>query len=313
MLEYAVSGATTTAVDPDDRVAAWCDHVRENHGPLQVRVGDPRGFVGGTVVQRGGGHQLVEFWSGQASYVHRAAAARAIDDDHVRVFLPLRGALRLGGTGEPTTLRPGQAGVLATGPLLLEHAAGARAWVLTVPGDRWPAAAPGPEPVVLRADRGLPGIAATLVRELSARRDELRGDEFAELGDRLAELWARCVARPGDGEPLADLAAAALAEARRRSDDPSLTPATLADALGWSLRQVQAALQLRGTTPAAAIRTARLLRAHARLAAPEWDHVGVLDVGTACGFGSASTFHAAFRDRYGISPGERRRRARAVR
>ncbi|ORI27239.1 hypothetical protein BJI47_02575 [Rhodococcus sp. 1168] len=65
-----------------------------------------------------------------------------------------------------------------------------------------------------------------------------------------------------------DVAQAASALVKTQSDDPTLTPKTLARRRGWSLRHVQAVTQSVGTNPSEMIRTSRLVRARARLDDP---------------------------------------------
>jgi AraC-like DNA-binding protein len=118
----------------------------------------------------------------------------------------------------------------------------------------------------------------------------------------LAALLLRtAVRKPGPGDALVE-------NIRLRTDaiiyeqaaDPNLTPSTVADQLGISLRQLYRAFN--GTeSPAARIRRRRLERAAEMLAARSGPgHVE--RVATACGFPSAEYFSRAFRREFGLSP-----------
>ncbi|MEV6903360.1 hypothetical protein [Amycolatopsis sp. NPDC051372] len=63
MGSYEVRVTDAVAGAPEDPTGFWVEHVRDNHGALHVRFAEPVGFRGGTVVQRAGEQQLVEFWS----------------------------------------------------------------------------------------------------------------------------------------------------------------------------------------------------------------------------------------------------------
>jgi len=86
----------------------------------------------------------------------------------------------------------------------------------------------------------------------------------------------------------------------------NLTPAMAQD-LGWSLRQVQLALQRAGTTPRELIREERLRLVRDRLRNPLDRNVTITDLAHATGFSSASALSHAFRQRFGVSPRELRR------
>ncbi|KAB2385918.1 helix-turn-helix domain-containing protein [Actinomadura montaniterrae] len=83
----------------------------------------------------------------------------------------------------------------------------------------------------------------------------------------------------------------------------------MAHGLGWSLRQVQLALQQAGTTPRELIREERLRLVRDRLRDPRPRHVSISALGHAAGIPSPSAFSAAYRRRFGESPRDTRQRA----
>jgi AraC-like DNA-binding protein len=98
---------------------------------------------------------------------------------------------------------------------------------------------------------------------------------------------------------------------RANAADPELTGAAVARRLGWSLRQVQLALQHAGTTPRELIREERLRLVRDRLRSPRHRHLTITELAHASGFSSASALSTAFRRRYGTSPRELRAAASA--
>ncbi|QGG42903.1 helix-turn-helix domain-containing protein [Aeromicrobium yanjiei] len=304
--DYEVSHLDTSDVEASDRPDLWREHVRFNHGGLDFVFERPSGFWGETVVQRSGELQLVEFSSDAITYERRARAARTDDDRSLRVLVPRTGELRV--TRPDGEVRVGPGGAVAvsmTSAFALSHGAGARAWVVSVPESMWPRAIIPREPRVLDLRSGMGAVVASMTTQLSAERRQLSETDFREVTAALARLLAQCLADDAT-ERWPELAQAAVALVRAQSDDPTLTPSSLARRLGWSLRQVQSVAQAAGTTPSEMIRSTRLARARARLDDPAEVHRSVADIAHASGFGSVSTFNGAFRDAYGLSPREAR-------
>ncbi|MGI1845476.1 helix-turn-helix domain-containing protein [bacterium SGD-2] len=309
--EYEVRFTTTGRVPERDRAEFWTDHVRFNHGTLDYSFPDrderaPAGFVGATHVQRCGGHQLVEFWSDRITYARTARHVRGDDDRSMRLFVPKSGALTVAHGGHALPVPVGRAALVSMArPFELVHGAHARAWVLTVPEGCLPDRAVADGPSVLDLRRGVGAVAGTMTRTLARERTSLSGPAFVAISARVIELVSLALAdthgplRPGGLQAVAEAARAYVDE---RSDDPDLTPASMARELGWSLRQLQLALRTAGTTPAELLRARRLDRARSRLEDPRWNAVSVGGIAFASGFGSLSAFGTAFRARFGTTP-----------
>lgn len=148
-------------------------------------------------------------------------------------------------------------------------------------------------------------IASSTVHQVLMQRNSLSGDDFGRIGRVLTTLLA---ALEPDIPRWPEVAHSAFAVVRAHSDDPALTPTTLAHRLGWSLRHVQAVLATVDTTPSDLIRECRLARARSRLGGSSDHYDSIAAIALASGFGSVSTFNAAFRARYGVSPSELRSR-----
>ncbi|WP_332459819.1 helix-turn-helix transcriptional regulator [Nocardiopsis gilva] len=120
-----------------------------------------------------------------------------------------------------------------------------------------------------------------------------------------------CMLAMGDDRPdaprqLADVEDAVRRHIREHAADPGLNCAAMARSLGWSLRQVQVALQQAGTTPSELIREERLRLVRDRLRSPAYRHMSITELAYATGFSSASALSTAFKRRFGITPREAR-------
>jgi AraC-like DNA-binding protein len=90
---------------------------------------------------------------------------------------------------------------------------------------------------------------------------------------------------------------------RRRFREPGLTAAIVGAELGLSARYVQHLLHLNGETFGGELSAIRLYAVHAELVDPQSVNVSIADIAFRCGFGDLSTFHRAFRARFGDTPG----------
>lgn len=302
---YLVQRTDTALLPVPDRTDFWVEHVCRNHGTLRFHFDNPAGFRGGTVVQRYADHQLVAFWSDGIGYARTDAEARRDDDESGRLLLPVAGTFRARQDDTALEVRPGQAVVVTKArPFALEHDRGVRALILNVPGDAVPQATRGPLAFPVR--QGLGSVIASMVATVSAQRDTVDGPEFRAVSDTIAELLAQCL-RPREPEPdtLAVVDAAVRDHVRRHAANPALDPTKIARDLGWSVRQIQLALQRTGTTPSRLLRDTRLDMAR-RLLADAPAPKTIAEIAHACGFRSLSVFGAAFKLRFGATPQESR-------
>lgn len=164
----------------------------------------------------------------------------------------------------------------------------------------------------LDISKGLGRIVAGMLGSVVREREEISGAQFEAVCDRIIELL--CMLAVGDNRPsvqghLAEVETLVRRYVRENARDPQLTGTVVARALGWSLRQVQLALQGVGTTPQELIREERLRLAYDLLQSPVHRHLAVSEVAYASGFCSSSTFNAAFRRRYGARPRDIRTQA----
>ncbi|MCX7561740.1 helix-turn-helix domain-containing protein [Sulfitobacter sp. F26204] len=98
----------------------------------------------------------------------------------------------------------------------------------------------------------------------------------------------------------------------RHYRDPEFGPGALALRLGVSLRSLQRYFEALGETPGQRLVQKRLSQAYADLSRDEGAEVSVVDCAYACGFNDLSHFYRAFRQRYGMTPGEVKSRSQTA-
>ncbi|TQF68579.1 AraC family transcriptional regulator [Rhodococcus spelaei] len=301
-IEYLVQHTTTVDVPASQRPDYWREHVRSNHGGLDMSYPSPGAFDGGTIVQRCGQYQLVEFWSDGITYHRSARDARSDDDRSLRMVVPRHGQLDVAQGGRVTRLTHGRAAVVTmAAPFELAQLGRARALVLSVPEGSLPGTRAATIPVDLDLRSGIGSVAAAMADSLARERDSLSAVDFLAVSTRLLEIVGTAQAREND-DRLGSIAHRARLYVAEHSDDPAVTPQTMARELGWSLRQLQLALHTAGTTPAGMLRDQRLDRARSRLQDPGCARLPISEIAFGSGFTSLSAFGAAFRSRYGNTP-----------
>ncbi|MEO3782002.1 AraC family transcriptional regulator [Actinocorallia sp. B10E7] len=312
---YTVTTVSTDELPPHERADFWREHITATQTALDYRFLRP-GFSGMTVHQRSTAYHLVEFRSDEVAYLRTPAHIRSEPDEDYRFLLPLSGELTVRQDGRRTRLTPG-AGVLVTltSPLELGQASGTHGLVLTIPARQVDEPLGRSSPLAVRLDlrTGLGRIVSDLMKGLVREREALADLQFDAACDRLTELL--CMLSLGDDRPdapahLTEVATLVRRYVRAHAADPDLSGTTIALDLGWSLRQVQLALQQVGTTPRDLIREERLRLARRLLQDPSHAHLPITDLAYAAGFSSPSALSTAFRRRYGTTPREMRRAAR---
>jgi acetamidase/formamidase/AraC-like DNA-binding protein len=94
----------------------------------------------------------------------------------------------------------------------------------------------------------------------------------------------------------------------RKLDDPELAPADVAQAEGISERYLQRLFEGTGDSFTRYLRRRRLHRTWTELSNPENGSQSVSEIAYRCGFGDAAHFSKVFRERFGVSPREFRRK-----
>lgn len=309
---YIVESRTTGEVDPCERADFWSEHIGSYQSRMNYRYTRTDNFRGATVRQRTERYQLVKFRSDEIEYSRTAHQVRQEPDEDYRLLLPLSGEIVLRQDGQEARLTPGTGTLVSFGvPFECLQDAATHAFVLTIPAREvdGPLNRKSPSATGLDLSRGLGRVVNSMVNDLHAERDHLTDAHFNAVSDRLVELL--CMLAIGDDRPdasghLTDVETMVRRHVREHAADPALTGTSMARALGWSLRQIQLALQRAGTTPRDLIREERLRLVRERLRCGDCEHLTITDLAFASGFSSASALSTAFRQRYGVSPREMR-------
>jgi AraC-like DNA-binding protein len=157
-------------------------------------------------------------------------------------------------------------------------------------------------------------LVSTLVRRLAGNIDACRGRSAAHIGSAVLELITGTLAarlnRPGT--PPGELGHHAQllrihSFIEERLGDPALTPAEIAAAHHISLRQLYKLFGSEGKTVAGWVRDRRLERCRGDLLDPTLRDSPVSAIAARRGFTDPTHFSRAFRERYGVPPGEYRR------
>lgn len=309
---YVVESARTGEVGARERTDFWSEHVVSYQTPLDFRYAHSEAFRGEMTRQRSDAYQLVSWNCDQIEYVRTPGLVRRKPDDAYRFLLPVSGELVLRQDDQEARLAQGSGSLLTLGaPFELAHDASLRGIILSIPSQEidGPLGRKAPLATGLDLTRGLGRVVDAMVRSLHEERDRMTGAQFDAVSDRIVELL--CMLASGDDRPdvpghLREVEAMVRRYVREHAADPALTGSSMARDLGWSLRQIQLALQRVGTTPRDLIREERLRLVRDRLRCADCAYLTITDLAHACGFSSASTLSTAFRRRFGMSPREMR-------
>jgi AraC-like DNA-binding protein len=139
--------------------------------------------------------------------------------------------------------------------------------------------------------------------------------ETGDLGSELIEghvldLLATLFGSLPEARTLNDRQSARLVAAKdaieRLLDEPELDRATIASAVGLSVRELSRVFAAENETPAGYIRRRRLERCRKDLAAPHLAGRTITEIALSHGFNDAAHFSRLFRETYGLSPAEYR-------
>ncbi|MEX0428544.1 helix-turn-helix domain-containing protein [Nocardioides sp. DS6] len=312
-LDAAAHRFSTAALPEEQRVERWEQHNFSELFDLRCRT--LGAALDASMVDVALDRVRLARVAGTPHVVERTAElVRHRPADALVAYLTLAGEAFFHHEDAVRTLRPGQLLVCDTDrPFLRGFSRGLEELVVKVPR---------------QAFRDLTGL------------DALRTPVVAEFGPREGRLEARTLARlvggavrPREARPVeehtvlqllgrvltpgapADLGAVHLATAQaficEHLGDPGLTASRVAEAVGLSERHLSRVFAASGTSVPQYVLVQRLDRARTMLL----DHpeIGVAEVAARSGFGSASYFSRAFRDRFGRRASDVRREARAAR
>lgn len=301
--------ATTSAIEPHERVDYWTHLISSYQCGLAFRFPQSTDFRGRTTRRHTGAYQLVGWDSDAVSYARTPKLIRTDPDSDYRLLVPLTGTLRFRHYDDTGSLSPGSACLVSTDePFAMAMGDGSHGLILTISYEeirhRLNRYHLPPQPLDLTA--GLGGVAGAVANTLYTQRDALTDSQFDVVAEQLVDLLCMQILGEPPSTPnhLSQVEATARRYISGHAGDPELTGARVAAALGWSLRQLQLAFSAAGTTPSEVIREQRLQIARDRLRNPAYRHRSVADIAADLGFGSVSSFTKAFRRRFGTTPGQ---------
>lgn len=313
---YSVEALTTEELTPRERADFWTERIGSYQSRMGFRYARSENFRGETVRQRTDTYQLVKYRSDEIEYTRTMRQVRQDPDEDYRLLVPTSGEIVLRQDGEEARLTPGTAALVTfASPFQCLQSDAIDAFIFTIPAREVDGRLNSRSPVASGLDltAGLGRIVGSMLTGLHEERAHLTDPEFNAVSDRVVELV--CMLAAGDDRPdapgqLGEVEAMVRRYVRDHAADPNLTGTAVARALGWSLRQIQLALQKAGTTPRELIREERLRLVRDRLLCAECEHLTITDLAYSAGFSSASALSTAFRRRYGVSPREMRQSIR---
>jgi AraC-like DNA-binding protein len=296
----------------------WKHLVAESFVPLAARTADVDGFRGrlrSRVLDR---MSVVEV-TATSHEVHRTPALIAqASERYFKLNLQLEGTGLLIQDNREALLRPGDLAIYDTNrPYTLAFEEEARMIVVMFPCDALslPTDYVGQLAAVRMAgSTGLSGIVGQFIRQLSENLEVLSGPSGSRLATNALDLvstmlHAEMDIAPDRMKPQALLAVSAREYIEANLWDPQLSPASIAAAHFISTRHLHNVFHESGTTVASWIRRQRLDGARRELQDPLHAGKSVGAVAARWGFLDAAHFSRSFRDAFGMSPSDWRRRA----
>jgi AraC-like DNA-binding protein len=296
----------------------WKHLVAESFVPLAARTADVDGFRGrlrSRVLDR---MSVVEV-TATSHEVHRTPALIAqASERYFKLNLQLEGTGLLIQDNREALLRPGDLAIYDTNrPYTLAFEKEARMIVVMFPCDALslPTDYVGQLAAVRMAgSSGLSGIVGQFIRQLSENLEVLSGPSGSRLATNALDLvstmlHAEMDIAPDRMKPQALLAVSMREYIEANLSDPQLSPASIAAAHFISTRHLHNVFHESGTTVASWIRSQRLDGARRELQDPLHAGKSVGAVAARWGFLDAAHFSRIFRDAFGMSPSDWRRRA----
>lgn len=165
----------------------------------------------------------------------------------------------------------------------------------------------------LATDHGSTIFLADLMALATARIGSMTSNEIRPLEITLVEFLMAAIATTCAAANLFDgsrsknaIALRAIQAVELKLSDPDLSPSSLADYLGISLRYLQKLFEDTGENANQYIRRRRLERSYHDLADPLYSSLSIAEISYRWGFNDSAYFSRAFKERYGMSPSQHR-------
>ncbi|WP_280275297.1 helix-turn-helix domain-containing protein [Nocardia wallacei] len=280
--------------------------------PMAHRYREPAGWQVGLTVQETTTYSLLR-WDqpgDRLAFRTRSHIRRASAEGFYWVVIPQRGAFAASDEDEDRCITPGQAVVLALDRECKLNIPGSVAYGFQIPRSEFDhrSPVPGTQRPVLGLDSGLGRIAMGMINNLHSERSGLAGRDFNMVCDRITELL--CLISAGDSSPqrahLSEIAETVRRYVRRNIGTTDLRLPAVAQALGWSPRQLRVALHEAGTTYRD-VRRDEALRAARSILEDPCQTMTIGEIAERSGL-TCTWLATAFKARYGESPREFRKR-----
>ena len=310
---------STHDLPPAQRRLAWQKAISDIYFPLDLAFNGARHFDGTLEVWTLGAVSISRNCSNGMLYRRHQHHLVEERDENYLVTVPELSEVRFVQDGQDVSCAPG--GFLIERshlPYEFSHADPASLWVLKVPRAVLEAQISRPERLAtLRFDarNGAGALFVDMLRLAVGRIAEFNDASRCLIGGQLVELLAAAVTEDkrvlsGSSSSVRNAHLCRAEEIiRSRLGDPGLSPQSVADACGISMRYLQQIFEAENTTVGGHIRNQRLALCDQRLRDPRF-RGAISEIAYACGFGDQAQFSRNYRSHFGCTPSEARAAAR---
>ncbi len=300
---------TTSIVDPADRLDYWREVICAVYVELHVEPVNTDAFAG-SVELTAWGEQKLSRVSSMGQLVTRQPGTT---EDDCLVSLQVSGSCRVTQAGRTAVLTPGDFALYdATKPYELAFDDRFGQLVLQFSRDALISRNVHIESAVARTCSGATGVgavAASFLECLAQHDAEIPEDHRRRLGDQAIDFTAVALSDAAGTTPTSESVARfnrqrVLNVVDQNLDNPDLSVAFVAAALGVSTRTIQKLFASDSPPLSARIRAARIDRAKRALSDPRRDHLTIARIANDLGFGSPTQFARVFKAASGYSPSE---------
>ena len=312
---------STDMVDSRSQLQFWREVVCDTFVPFafEPRRGQSARFHGEVISEDLGVARLTTVISEPHGLSRPAELVRRSGQDDLLVDVVVRGRVTVRQDERTAVLRPGDLTVYDSArPSAISCPTPFEMVVLQIPREEFALhCLARPETAAtataIRGDSGVGLLVSSFLRSLAGQAAQLPRHSARRIGVSALELLGASLPTLTDNAVRpSEIQAAHLARARQymleRLGDPRLTPATVAQALGMSVRYLHALFHAEGTSPARWTTAQRLERASRQLSSPGQRGRTITEIAFGLGFKDGSHFTRTFKGRYGVSPREYRAR-----
>lgn len=304
----------------DDKAGGWARLVGRVFAPVDLSVGDASQFNGTWVGSKLGSLGINHI----ATTCERAArTSRHIAADRSTSFvfvLVKRGTLMVEQFNRECELVEGSYALHYSGaPFRYYHNRPTNVLCMSMPADCFSSWLFDPTRVCgipRSGESGMAKVTLDFIRSAAGEANCISEEAGYRCGTQISQLLevlfeAECGDTPvGKSAVRTALFRRAKDVIHSRLHDVDLSPQSIADAMGISVRYLHRIFQDAETTVGEVVRERRLNSCCERLADPKWSHIALKQIGASAGFSSQAHFTHAFRRRYGLSPSDYREEVR---